>query len=280
MFSRIFILGLSACTGTPSGGPDDGKGGSADTDTDVAETDVLHTDETDLETDVEPAWDLRGSLVGEDGAALGEVAVMACTDLFCLNGETEPSGAFSFLLDPPARVAVKTHEDLGATPRLAAALHPCMLVDEPLDLGEVYVPTLPDGVRLGPSLTQVQTLDAGDGLTLTLRRGDLQVAFGDTLIDVAARRVPADRTAPYAMAGEQLLAVYALHPFAATSDTPVGLRLVSDLPTGTAVWFRTLSELDGSPSQPVAGHADGTALVTDAGLGIDRLTWLVVTTAL
>lgn len=276
MHLRILILGLCACTGPTAGDPDDDKGGSVDTD--VAETDVLPPEETDPETDSDPpaAWDLRGTLVGVPGVT----AIMACTERFCLNGETDPSGAFSFLLDPPAHVAIKTHEDLEAEPRRAAALRPCVLVDTPLDVGEVYVPTLPAGVRLGPSLTQVQALDAGDGLTLTLRRGDLRAAFGDTLLDVAARRLPDDRTAPYAVPGEALLAVYALHPFAATSESPVGLRVASELPAGTPVWFRTLSEIDGALSAPVAGRADGSALVTEEGLGITQLTWLVVTSGL
>lgn len=221
---------------------------------------------------------LSGRLVGPDGAAVPGEDVLACTSTFCLYGETDAAGRFQFTFDEPARVALKTHAVLDATPRRAAALRPCVLVDvAPQGVGDVYVPALPVGAPIGSAWAEPQTLAAGDGVELTLQRSSLRPAFGDSLVDVAAARLPDDRVPPLPdLAGEEVLAVFALHPFAAVSMTPVGVRLPADLSPDGPVKLRTISELDGQLSAPIAATDDGAGLVTAAGEGIDRLTYLVV----
>jgi hypothetical protein len=40
--------------------------------------------------------------------------------------------------------------------------------------------------------------------------------------------------------------------------------------------FRTISEIDGHLSETAPGHADGSVVATDPGVGISELTWLVI----
>jgi hypothetical protein len=221
---------------------------------------------------------LAGLLIGPDEQALANVDVLACQATTCLYGESGADGRFAFVLEPPARVALKTHADLTQVPRLAAALVPVAIVDDTLvDTGRLYAPDLPAGAVIGPDTADPQTLDAGDGLELTLRRADLSAPIGDFLYDVAARLLPPQHVPAYLELGdEQVVAVYAMHPFAARSSSPIGVRAPADLPDGTAVWFRTISELDGTFSDPVAGQAGGGYVATDAGTGIMRITYLVI----
>jgi hypothetical protein len=195
----------------------------------------------------------------------------------CLYGESQADGRFMFEIEPPASVALKTHEDLTRTPRWAAALEPVRVVGGSwVDAGALYVPELPEGAVLGPETDDPQTLAAGDGLELTLRRADLEPPLGEFLFDIAARRVPAEYVPDYPDLEEEVIAVYALHPFAAESASPITIRAPTDLPDGTPVSFRTISEIDGSFSAPAPGLASGGALTTNAGAGITRLTYLVV----
>src|SRR5690606_7973377 len=112
---------------------------------------------------------------------------------------------------------------------------------------------------------------------LTLNRADLTPRLGDTLVDVAARAIPEDRF-PTLMEldDETIVAVFALHPFAATSSSPIGVRAPSSLAAGTVVKFRSVSEIDGKLSAPALGVADGDSVATNAGEGIEELTWLVI----
>jgi hypothetical protein len=221
---------------------------------------------------------LFGALADETGQPLGYEMVLACMSTVCLFGSTDADGRFSFPIDPPADVALKTPVDLATTPRRGAALCPIRIADQSaIDVGTFHVPHLPQGTPIGPATMDPQTLEVGDGLTLTLRRADLTPRIGDVLVDAAARLVPATRVCPLlAVPGEEIVAVYALHPFAATSASPIAVRAPSDLPPGTAVRFRTISEIDGHLSEPVPGQADGSAVETDPSAGISELTWLVI----
>jgi hypothetical protein len=117
----------------------------------------------------------------------------------------------------------------------------------------------------------------GDGLQLIVRRADLTVAIGDTLVDLAARAIPMAHLHPLpALGAETVVAVYALHPFTATSKSPIAVTAPSTLPAGTSVNFRTISEIDGHLSTPVHGQADGTSVATDPSAGIVELSWLVI----
>jgi hypothetical protein len=221
---------------------------------------------------------LAGVLVDEAGAPIGYEMVLACMATVCLYGQSDRDGFFHFPIDPGAEVALKTTGDPSTTPRRAAALCPVRIVDDALvEVGDLHVPSLPAGVELGPDSADPQTLAAGDGLELTLSRADLTPRIGDDLVDVAARLVPLDQVCTLLDLGdEEIVAVYALHPFAAVSASPIAVRAPSDLPSGTAVSFRTISEIDGHLSAPAPGRATGTAVETDPGAGITELTWLVI----
>lgn len=221
---------------------------------------------------------LAGTLKDEASRPLARRQVAACMSTVCLFGETDSSGDFFFTIEPPADVALKTPEDLSIMPRRDVALWPVRIVDKSLvDVGNVYVPTLPEGVPIGPVDKDPQTLSVGDGLELTLRRTDLTPQPGETLVDVAARVIPTEQTRPLlALINETIVAVYALHPFAAQSRSPIAVRAASSLPARTRVNFRTISEIDGHFSMPVPGQADGTSVVTEPSAGIVELTWLVI----
>lgn len=268
---RLFFFALISALGCGQG-PDPGAA-------DAATTDSSHGSDGD----VNPAGPgLAGTLASSADEPLGNEMVLACMSTVCLFGATQADGRFFFPIEPPADVALKTPEDLSVAPRRAAALCPVKIVDGSLvDVGTLHVPDLPQGAVLGPASMDPQTLTVGDGLELTLRRADLTPRIGDVLVDAAARLVPASQVCAFILAsealdGEEVVAVYALHPFAATSASPMAVRAPSDLPAGTPVSFRTISEIDGHWSEPVPGHADGAAVATDPSVGITELTWLVI----
>lgn len=221
---------------------------------------------------------LTGVLRSEDEQPLGTTRILACLATTCYYEESDREGRFYFAIDPPADIALKTLGDPTASPRLGATLAPVRLVDQSLvDVGSIFVPTLPPGAPLGPAGQDPQTLPAGDGLELTLRRADLTPRLGDTLVDVAARRIPEAHIPRIPELGEsEIVAVYALHPFAAHSASPIEIRAALPLPSGTAVEFRAISEIDGHLFEPVFGTSDGTAVTTAPGTGITELTWLII----
>jgi hypothetical protein len=218
-------------------------------------------------------------LIGPDEQPLLDVQVLACQATTCLFGDSGSDGRFEFAVVPPANVALKTHTVLAQNPRLAAALEPVAVVDDTLvDVGTVYVPDLPAGSVIGPETEDPQTLQAGDELELTVNRADLTAPLGEFLFDVAARRLPEQHIPPYPeLGGEQVVAVYAMHPFGGTSASPIGVRAPADLPDGTSVKFRTISEIDGTFSEPVTGQVDAGYAATGPGVGITRITYLVIT---
>lgn len=221
---------------------------------------------------------LAGFLRDENGERLAGVQVLACMASTCLYGKSGDDGFFFFAVDPPEDVALKTTENLETDPRRAAALCPIDIVDQEVVYARtLYVPLLSEGVLFGPVEDDPQTLAAGDGLELTLNRADLTPRLGDALVDAAARAVaPEQRCPQLVVPGEEIVGVWALHPFAATSSSPIAARAPSTLAAGTEVHFRTISEIDGEYSAPAIGHADGSAIATDDGDGIRELSWLVV----
>ena len=225
-----------------------------------------------------PAAGVTGVLKDEAGRPLARARVLACMTKVCLVGETGRDGRFSFSIDPPAAVVIKTEPDVAASPRRGAAMMPVVLADRRVvDVGSVYVPHLPAGRPFGPGAGDPETVEAGDGLELTLSRKALKPRPGDVILEIAARRVPAARVPNYsALGGEAVIAVYALHPFAAKSSVPIAVRLRSALPPGARVTFRTIDEIDGTFSAPVPGRVSDGFLATDPGAGITELTYLVI----
>ncbi len=222
---------------------------------------------------------IAGVLHDEAGRPVAHADIQACTASVCFPSETGADGRFLFDLQvaTPVRVFLKTPEQLTTTPRRATTMFP-VEVKGPgrLDAGAVVVPNLPAAVPL-PTGNARQTVAVGDGLELSLVGAALKPAPGHVLMGLAARRLPDARLPRYRLpAGERLVAVYALHPFGAISDTPVGVRLPSTLAAGTPVKFWTLGELDGALLAPAPGRATGTHVVTDADGGITVLTYLLV----
>lgn len=221
---------------------------------------------------------LQGRLIDANEQPLPGVDVLACQATSCQYGESDADGRFEFAIEAPADVALKTHAALSATPRMAAALEPCNIVDDTLvDIGTLYVPDLPMGAVLGPVGDDPQTLVVGDGLELTLNSADITPSIGEFLYDVAARRLPAEHVPPYrGLEAADVIAVYALHPFAARSTSAIAVRVPVELPDGAAIEFRTLDELDGDFLEVVPGHVEDGQASTDPGAGITRLTHLVI----
>jgi hypothetical protein len=221
---------------------------------------------------------VTGVLKDEAGRPLARAKVLACMTKVCLIGETGADGRFSFSIDPPVAIVIKTEPDLAGSPRRGAAMMPVVLADRRVvDVGAVYVPIIPAGRPFGPGAADPQTMQAGDGLQLTLSRRALKARSGDVIVELAARRLPAARVPKYpALAGEEVIAVYALQPFAATSTAPIAVGAASTLPAGTRVSFRTINEIDGTFSAPVPGRASGRDVATDPGTGITELTYLVI----
>lgn len=273
----LALLVASGC-GQPSITPavDAGADGGSDADHDAGSDAGV---DSGPDADAGPTGPgVTGVLVDEGEQPIGNFAVLACTAKFCLFGQSDEKGRFAFPLDPPVDVAVKTQEDLMTSPRRGAALVPVQIVDPALvDLGTVHVPNLPAGVKVGTESEDPQTLMVGDGLQLTVRRADLDPPLGVLLDDLAARAIPTAHLHPLPELGpEEIVAVYALHPFTTTSLSPIAVRAPSTLAAGTVVHFRTVSELDGHLSAPVLGHANGSFVETDPALGIEELTWLVI----
>lgn len=222
---------------------------------------------------------LTGIVRDEAGRPLAYAQVQACTSTVCFFNESGSDGRFRFELPSrPARYVVKTVEDLSMMPRHAAALAPTRVSGPtPIDLGPVYVPTLPQGSAL-PVGAGRQVVQPGDGLELTLSREDLAAPPGKVLARLAARRIPLDRVPRYLLpANEFVVAVFALHPLGVTSKSPIAVRALASLQPGTPVYFRTIDDIDGTLSEPVPGHVAGTHVATDASTGIRRLTHLVIT---
>lgn len=223
---------------------------------------------------------VTGVLGDEAGQPLGGAPVLFCNTRVCYSDSTAADGRFTFLCDAevPVDFVVKSTEDAGTTPRRGVAMFPVRFLDAvTVDVGSLLVPDLPAGAILGPNSGDPQLLEVGDGLQLTVNRADLAPPPGASLHDIAARRIPPERVPPLPdLGGEEIVAVYALYPFATTSGSPIAVQTPSDLARGTPVRFRTLSEYDGALSAPVAGEADGAVVRTAPGSGIDELTWLVI----
>ena len=247
------------------GGADDGDGGGG---------------EADAGIELPDGPGLAGFLRLTDGTLLDDEQVLACMETTCYFGESDDDGFFFFgEVEVGDDVALKTAPKPNANPRRGAALCPVDIVDEDTVYAQtLYVPILPDDGQDFESADQdPQTMVMGDGLELTLNRGDLTPRVGDTLIDAAARAMaPEERCPQLVLPGEEIIAVYALHPFGATSSSPVAARAPSDLPADTEVFFRTIDEIEGNFSAPVPGTADGDFVETDPGEGIAELSWLVI----
>lgn len=272
VFFALMVVHVTACTSPPSSDPVDTAVPTADTATTPSTT---TTDTTPVEPG-EPG--VTGRLVGPDGEPMPAEPVLCCQQDSCAVGETGIDGTFSFAEDPGTLVAVKTHHDLYKVPRHGAALAPAEIVaDGTIELGDVYVPALPAGVPVGTG-DEPRTLDVGGGVELTVVPSDLVPDLGVVLYDLAAAPIEEPWIPHYPDAEDRdVVAVFAMHPFATRSESPVSLSLPSDLAAGTEVSLFWVSHLDGTLSEPVPGVADGAQVTTEAGEGLEWLTHVVVT---
>ena len=211
--------------------------------------------------------------------------VLCCSATECPNGNTTgPDGAFTNDKLPLAQRMVKVQENLDIMPRQGETIAPVLLSMDgvTVDVGTLYIPLMGAGATFGPSLTMPQPLDVGDGLRLTMIRGDVQLSLGVKTYNVAARTVPLGHLPKtgFDVKGEKIIAVWALLPFGSTSKTPIPITAQVMAAPGAAVNFRTVSDLDGSISDAVPGHAamDGKSVSTDPGKGITTITWLLLST--
>ncbi|XXY46549.1 hypothetical protein WME91_41770 [Sorangium sp. So ce269] len=223
---------------------------------------------------------VTGVLADEAGQPIGGAPVLFCNATVCYSDRSRADGRFTFECDEelPVDFVVKSLEEAGAAPRRGVTMFPLRFLDAgTVDAGTLFVPDLPAGAVLGPSSRDPQAIEVGDGLQLTVSRADLVAPPGVSLHDIAARRIPPEHVPPLPeLGGEEIVAVYALYPFATISGSPIGVQAPSELAPGTPVSFRSMSEYDGKLSAPVAGEADGAFVKTAPRSGIDELTWLVI----
>lgn len=218
---------------------------------------------------------LTGVLADENGEPLPWVNVMACTRAVCYYNDSAADGRFLFFFDGPVAGLIKTAEDLSAEPRRSSPMVPVTIADDEfLDVGTVHVPLLRAGSPVEPGRT---IFEGGDGLVLEFDPASIEVAPGTMWTDVAARRLPDAIVPEYpGVDSDSLVAVYALHPFAATSIEPIAVRFPTDLPEGTRLHMMTIDEIDGSFAETVEVVVEAGAVVTPEGTGITRLTHVVV----
>jgi hypothetical protein len=272
-----FAALLTACAPTTSSTDST----AAPSDSGALPTDTVPTDTSDTTGPLPEGPGFVGRLVDEDGAPRAGEQVLACTMVFCLTVDSDLDGGFFVpLTDVPESLSVKTHEywDEGIAPGLLPLFVPD---DVTIDVGEIVCPRVEPGEPWGPVADDPQTFDAGDGLELTMRRADVALPFGTSFDAVGAGELPLDRVPSYdGLEAEQVLAVYALHPFGATSASPVGVSAPVDLPAGTPVYFRSIGILGEGLSAPAVGASDGSRATTGEGQGLTELTYVVVSTPL
>lgn len=232
----------------------------------------------DAQEPASPDPGIAGVLADEAGEPLAWVNVMACTTTVCYYADSDADGRFLFPIDNGFSGVLKTAPTPVAGERLTSPMVPLHLdAGEFVDIGRIHAPGIGPGHRVEPSTSGLVRVDAGDGLTLALDPGELEALPGQSITEVAARRIPDSLVPVYPdIDPDTIVAVYAIHPFATKSAVPVGIDIASDLPAGTPVTFRTIDSIDGTLSDPVAGTATGEALVSESEVGITNLTHLIV----
>jgi hypothetical protein len=267
--ARVVALASLAC----DGGVDPGT--PVDTEIDTEQAVDTEPAETDAEVPLTGLW---GFVVDESGARVPEERVLACTEVNCVVGESDAQGRFSFEVDGPLQIALKT----AARPSegVGVGLISCQVgEDGQHEAGALRVPSLPPLLAIDTSDTEVLDLEIGDGLTLTAAPADLRAVPGERLTHLAARRLPASWNGPYPGLEEEVVAVYTLHPFGGSSVVPVPLSAPVDLTDGTQVRFRTVSYLNGSLSEPVTGQVVDGLAKTHPGEGVVALSQVILTLA-
>lgn len=232
-----------------------------------------------------PSGAVKGIIVDEMGKPMAGVLVLCCSAVECPNGVmTASDGTFGQAGLPLRQRMVKVQENAAVNPRLGETIAPVLLTTDgvTVDVGTLYVPIMGKGAAIAASGSTPQVLDAGDGLSVTVIRDDFELALGVKDYNLVARTVPLAHLpkSGFDIPGEKVVGVWALMYFGSrckTCKTPMALTAQLAAMPGAAVNFRTISDLDGTASMPIAGHAamDGKSVSTDPGKGMTEVTWLV-----
>jgi hypothetical protein len=232
---------------------------------------------------------VTGTVVDSMAAPLEAAAVTVCGTV-CFGGTTTAKGDYRIAVNaflPRPKYAVSAN----GRPFYAGLYVPLSGQDPTstvLALPPVVLPRFADGaVRLpedgiGGALTsRAVTLDIPSGTSWDLPFED----FADETEGRMFRQaILAPGQAPTVAPGAPLR--IALGPFKAKPSKPISITVQTTVfPAGTPVEFAVMEDVfEGSQEMPgrfrtvASGHANsaGTAVTTDEGTGIDRLTWLAV----
>jgi hypothetical protein len=275
------LLACDGSTDSPSPTTDTDKDVETDADTDADTDSDADTDQTgDTATWTLPAGPgYGGRLIDSSGNPLVGEQVQSCTNTTCLLQDTDSTGHFFYVAYPPENLSLHNHENLTLSPRRSVALIPFVVPDSTaVDLGDLYVPDLPAGVAWQGTSADPQTFDAGDGLVLTMNRADVKLGIGQPYDNVAAALIPSQYVPAYPDLTETVIAVYAVHPFGATSTTPIAVSVPTTLSAGTVLNFWSIGLLGEGLSAPATGSSDGATATTDDGQGLYALTYVVIST--
>lgn len=228
-----------------------------------------------------PSVSVKGIAVDESGERIPSAWMSVCNPLGCRSTNAGVDGAFVLKGLEIVTFGVRSHDDLESVPyrgtvvRLIKATVP----DVVLDAGMLYIPTVQPAPVLAADVNTPQVVKAGDGLELTVTRKTLEFPLGLPSDRISARRIPLEHIPPYDLGSEKVIAAYTITPYSITSKTvPIAVKMDLPLDPGTEVHLRSVWEFDGKVSQPVTAHAslDGKTVVTDPGVGLDNLTWILV----
>ena len=238
-----------------------------------------------------PMATVMGVVKDEAGNVIKGLTLQGCSAATCLTTVIGMDGGFVISGLALTHLSVKLGEDETSMPRRGEAMVPLVLAKdgEVVDVGTIYAPTMGPGALVA-AMAGAQTLSVGDGMMLTVVRGDLVAPLGGWTDSnskpvppfIIARRVTADHRAKTFDVGTDTTVIdsYSMMPFALTSKTPIGVTLT--LPAketpGTVVHLRTYAELDGTPNPVVNGTVgqDGLTVTVANGTGLNDMTWIIV----
>lgn len=275
MRTTAFALGclaLAACTST---GADTGTAGTTSSTSTTTSTTSSTTTSTTTSTTS------GGSVVGEvtecDGTPLGDLRLTLCNYLGCRFSSTDAAGGYAFTgLEPGdySLDALPGEEDGRFT-----VLVPVELAQDEARAVDLRVPTI-DNAQAMPGSTE--DVEIADGLTVTLKSGDLDLDFGDvtdiagTLVDAGCQ--PEGLVLP---GGVTPVAMWYLHPYdahAVNGGVPYEMENLWGLSPAEEleVWVGVYDAFDWVSAGTVTVTGDGTLLENLDGTGLPVFSTVVL----